>query len=123
MGDDLISPKFVEIFDTYFPYYLSLGMSYNEFWNERPELCKAYRKAHEIKLNRTNEELWMQGGYIRDAVASVVGSMFSKTEIKYPSEPYPITKEKAEAKREEEAKKKFERMKAFMESRAKKEVK
>ncbi len=115
MGDDLKSPKFVEIFDNYFPIYLSYGMSYEEYWNERPELVKAYRKAHEINLNRKNEELWMQGAYIRDAVASTVGSMFSKTPIKYPEEPYPITQRQVESKREREARKKYERMKAIME--------
>ncbi|WP_407453567.1 hypothetical protein [Methanobrevibacter sp.] len=90
-------------------------MSYEEYWNERPELVKAYRKAHEINLNRKNEELWMQGAYIRDAVASTVGSMFSKTPIKYPEEPYPITQRQVESKREREARKKYERMKAIME--------
>jgi hypothetical protein len=98
-------------------------MSYEEYWNERPSLCKAYRKAHEIKLNRTNEELWMQGLYVRDALASTVGSMFSKHAIEYPNEPYPITDKQAELKKEREAKKRFERMKAIMEMATKKEVK
>lgn len=115
MGDCLISPKFVEIFDNYFPIYLSYGMSYHEYWDERPELVKAYRKAHEINLNRKNEELWMQGVYMRDAISSTVGSMFSKKEIKYPEEPYPITQRQVESKREREARKKYERMKAIME--------
>ena len=115
MGDDLKSPKFVEIFDNHFPIYLSYGMSYNEYWNERPELVKAYRKAHEIKLARKNEELWMQGVYVRDALSSTVGSMFSKKEIKYPEEPYPITQRQVESKKEREARKRYERMKAMME--------
>ena len=115
MGDYLTSPKFVEIFDNYFPIYLSYGMSYEQYWNDRPELVKAYKKAHEINLARKNEELWMQGVYVRDALSSTVGSMFSKKPIEYPKEPYPITQRQVESKREREARKKYERMKAIME--------
>ena len=114
MGDCLTSPKFVEIFDNYFPYYLSYGMSYNEYWNERPELVKAYKKAHEIQLARRNEELWLQGAYIRESIYSSVGNMLSKKTIEYPKEPYPITKHQLEMKREAEARRKYERMKAIM---------
>ena len=115
MGDCLTSPKFVEIFDTYFPYYLSYGMTYEQYWNDRPELVKSYRKAHEIKLSRKNEELWLQGAYIREAIYSSVGNMMSKKTIEYPKEPYPITKHQLEMKREEERRRKFERMKTIME--------
>lgn len=120
MGDYLISPKFVEIFDTYFPYYLSYGMSYDEFWNGRPELVKAYKKAYEMKLNQKNWELWMQGMYIHAGVDVSLAKLMGNKQAKYLEEPLPITEKQLEEKREEEARKKFEKIKAIMKAKAKK---
>ncbi len=117
MGDYLESPKFVDIFNTYFPIYLSYGMSYSEFWDGSPDLAIAYKKAHELNLRRRNEELWLEGVYVRYALLSTVGNMFkgkSQETIEYPTEPLAITQKEVEAKKEREAKAKFDKMKAMM---------
>jgi hypothetical protein len=57
----------------------------------------------------------MQGVYIREALLSTVGNMFSgkgTTPIEYPNEPYPITEDQIEEKKEREHKSMEERMKA-----------
>lgn len=96
---------------------MSIGMTYDEFWNQDVAMVRAFRKADEIRRQRQNEMLWMQGIYVRDALLATVGNMFSgkgSKPITYPKEPYPVTtvqvaeKEKAERKRMEE------RMKADM---------
>jgi hypothetical protein len=94
---------------------MSIGMTYDEFWNQDVTMVRAFRKADELKRRRQNEILWMQGVYIREALLSTVGNMFSgkgSTPIEYPKEPYPITEEQVEEKKERERKSMEERMKA-----------
>ena len=94
---------------------MSIGMSYDEFWNQDVDLVRVYRKADELKRRRQNDALWMQGLYIRDALLSTVGNMFSgkgATPNEYPKEPYPITVEQIEEKEKEKHRIMEERMKA-----------
>lgn len=94
---------------------MSIGMTYDEFWNQDVTMVRAFRKADELKRQRQNEVLWMQGLYVREALLSTVGNMFSgkgATPIEYPKEPYPITAVQVEEKKEREQKSMEERMKA-----------
>ena len=94
---------------------MSIGMSYDDFWNGDVSMVKAYRKAYELNRRRQNELLWIQGLYVRDALISTVGNMFAgkgSTKQNYPAEPYPITMEEVAEKQEREAKRKEERLKA-----------
>ena len=103
--------------DKYFPIYLSYGMTDELFWNDRVELAKAYREAHEIKMKRKNEELWLNGIYQMEALRSTVGNLFLKKGAKpheYPREPVPITEEEIKARQKREAEARFEAMKQHM---------
>ena len=94
---------------------MSIGLTYDEFWNQDVTMVRAFRKADELKRRRQNEILWMQGVYIREALLSTVGNMFSgkgATPNEYPKEPYPITEEQIAEKKERERKSMEERMKA-----------
>lgn len=94
---------------------MSIGMTYDEFWNQDVAMVRAYRKSHELKRRQQNEVLWMQGLYVRDALSATVGNMFAEkgsTPIEYPNEPYPITAEQISEKKEAERRRMEERMKA-----------
>lgn len=66
-----------------------------------------------------NEELWLSGIYMREALASTVGNMFTKGEkYPYPSEPKPITGAEIEERKAREQKMKMEKMKARFVARA-----
>ena len=94
---------------------MSIGMTYDEFWNQDVAMVRAYRKSHELKRRRQNEELWMQGLYVRDALLSTVGNMFMDKSAKkneYPAEPYPVTAEQVAEKEAAENRKMEERLKA-----------
>jgi hypothetical protein len=94
---------------------MSLGMSYDEFWNQNVDMARAYRKADEFKRRRENEALWVQGLYIRDALICTVGNMFSSKSAQkheYPKEPYAITEAQIREREEREAKIREERIKA-----------
>lgn len=95
-----------------------MGMSYSQFWEDAPELVIAYRKADEIRKRRMNEELWLSGVYMSEAISATVGNMFSKTKYQYPSEPKPITKAEVEERREREQKLRMEKIKAAFTARA-----
>ena len=59
------------------PYYLSIGMSHEQYWNDDPWLADVFRKAHNLKVEMRNQELWLQGLYIHNAF-SVVMTNFGK---------------------------------------------
>lgn len=92
------------------PYYLSIGMSADEYWNASAFLAKSYREAYKLKARQANEQMWLQGQYIYAGLVSVFSDVFGKKGGKkpeYPKEPYDLglltDAEKAEkAKRERE---------------------
>ena len=113
------STNFTSIFEEVFPYYLAVGMSYEQFWYDPPELVIAYRRADEIKKRRVNEELWLAGIYTAEALASTVGNMFSKgSKYQYPAEPKPITVSEAKERQEREQRARMEQIKARFTARA-----
>ena len=91
------------------------GMSWREFWHGDPWAAVHYRDAHNLKRRMRNEELWLQGLYIRDAVESVMGSMNGKriSYLKQPLDIFPKTKAEKEAEIEAERKKLIEYLSAF----------
>lgn len=97
---------------------MSIGMTYDEFWNQDVELVGVYRKAQELRDRRRNQELWLQGMYIYEALCDaspLFRFSMKKGTIKpepYVKEPYPITSEEVRERDEREARKKEERLKA-----------
>lgn len=107
-----------DIFEQLCPYYMSIGMSYDDFWNGDVEMVKAYRKANELADKRRNFELWLQGSYFYEALCDaspLFRFSMKKGSIKpepYVKEPYPITAAEVREREERERKKKVERLKA-----------
>ena len=94
-------------------------MSYEQFWDGEPNMAAAYRKADQLRRKRENELLWLEGMYMREALASTVGNMFSKgNKHKYPTEPFPVTEDEVKERREREQKAKMERIKAAFTAKA-----
>ena len=94
---------------------MSIGMTYDEFWNQDVAMVGAYRKAYELRRRQQNELLWLQGIYVRDALMATVGNMFADKSSKkneYPAEPYPVTNEQVAEREAAENRKMEERMKA-----------
>lgn len=112
--------SYSEIFDKVFPYYLSIGMSAEQFWEGECFLVKAYREAERLRTDRKNQELWLQGLYIYEALCNVspVLHAFAKQGTKplpYPSEPYPITEQQLKRSQEEKEKQEWEKQKRSLE--------
>lgn len=115
--------SYAEVFDAKFPYYLSIGMTEEQYWDRDCTLTRAYRKAEELRRERANQEMWLQGMYVYDAISRLTPILhpFAKKGTKaqpYAEEPYAITKKTAqEAKQRKEkaaAEKGLRYMQAYM---------
>lgn len=133
MGDELVSgsppqngdgqnvpvSSYTSEFEKCLPYYLSIGMSWEQFWHGDPEMARFYRQAHEMQLKQKNFELWLQGRYVYEAIGDMAPVLhaFAKegsTPTPYPSEPYPITEKDVREREERERREKYERIKAYV---------
>lgn len=87
---------FRKIFDEAFPSYLAMGMTYDEFYNKDHTLAIAYRKAFEKKREKENQDMWLLGAYVYQAIARVspLFNPFSKhpKPDDYMDKPFPIYK-------------------------------
>lgn len=107
------------MFEEICPYYLAMGMTYEQFWVDDPGLARMYRRADSIRRKRMNEELWLSGIYVAEALSATVGNMFTKGQKhQYPAEPMPITKDEIEERKEREYRLRMEKIKAAFTSRA-----
>ena len=43
-------------------------MTFDQFWNQDVELVKAYQEANKIKRDLRNQDMWLQGAYIYEAI-------------------------------------------------------
>lgn len=114
-------PTYTEQFYEVFPYYLAIGMTYDQFWNDDVELVKYYRKADEMRTERRNQELWLQGMYVYEAFcdASPLLHAFAKKGVKahpYSDRPYSLTEKAKERAEEDKARANAEKGKKLMEA-------
>ena len=111
---------YTEQFYEHFPYYLSIGMTYEQYWESDPMLAKYYRKADEMKNDRKNQELWLQGMYIYEALCDVSPIMTAIPKkgakpLPYPEKPYTVSEKQRKRAVVDKDKKIAEKGKMFME--------
>ena len=103
-------------FEELCPFFISIGMTYEQFWEGDLEITKYYLKAYKMKSKREAElkewHMWKQGVYMYEALCDVspILHAFSKKGAKplpFPDKPYGI--EQFEEKTEEEEKNKLEK--------------
>lgn len=112
---------YTERFYEQFPYYLAIGMTPEQYWEGDPALAKYYRKADEIKLERLNQEKWLQGMYIYEAIcdASPILHSFAKKGTKphpYTDKPYSLTDRERKQEKVSKEKETFDKGKRLMEA-------
>jgi len=88
------------------PDYMAMGMTWDDYWNGDPQMTVAFRKMHRLKQESRNQEMWLQGMYIYEALLDV-SPMFhdlvkEPKPIPYPAKPYPISKTDSEKRKEQE---------------------
>lgn len=96
-----------ETFEKACPIYMSYGMSYDEFWHGEAYRTRFYREMHKLKVRQKDEEMWIQGMYIYEALCDVspILHAFSKKGTKplpYAEKPYMTTAPSLQTKEEKE---------------------
>lgn len=121
-GGEVTAPlkTYTEKFNEFFPYYLSIGMTEEQYWDRDSNLVVAYRKAEDLRNNRRNQEMWVQGAYIYDVLCRVspIFHDFAKKGTKptpYIPEPYALTEKEVEFKQIQKEKKTFDKGKKMLE--------
>lgn len=79
--------------DVLFPQALMYGMTYEQFWNDDPQIfwvyANAYNKIKEIEFKEKNYMMWLNGQYTLLAMAQVMTNAFSKSKKNvYPKQPF-----------------------------------
>lgn len=113
--------SYTESFYKVFPYYLSIGMTYDQYWNEDSTLVIYYREAEELRLEKQNQLAWLQGMYIYDAIGRISPALNPavKKGVKpqpYIENPYPITDRSKEEVQKQKEKNEAMKAKNFMET-------
>jgi hypothetical protein len=98
-------------------------MTPEQYWDGDCTLVKYYRKAEELRNEKRNQELWLQGMYIYEAICDVAPILhaFAKKGTKptpYSSKPYALTAKQVKRDEEEKQRKLAEKGKRFMEAMA-----
>ncbi len=91
-------------------------MTYEQFWIGDPFLVVPYRKVHELRIEQRNQELWLQGLYIYNAVSVAINNAFSKQKEKYINKPlqlFPPSEDERKAQIEENNRRLVARLNAF----------
>ena len=104
-----INPKkktWAETFDELLPYYLSLGMSPDEYWHGDPWLVQVYLEAQKHKRQRESEAMWLNGLYIESAFGVVLARAFGDKNAAYLPEPINVIPKTEEQIREEQIREK-----------------
>jgi hypothetical protein len=112
--------SYSQVFEEMFPVYLALGMTADQYWHDDCMLARAYREADEIRQRRRNQELWLQGMYVYEAICDCAPLLhaFAKRPKPQPysSAPYPITPQEVKEKKARDAKAAYEKRKAKVEA-------
>lgn len=111
---------YTKVFEESFPFYLAIGMSSAEYWSGDPSLVRYYRKAYKIRQDEINNNAWLQGLYIYDAVSTAVHNALRGKNSKareYAKQPYNFeNKEKSELEKAKEVEIEQEKALAWMEN-------
>jgi len=93
----------IEYLNQLFDYALSIGMTYDQYWYEDTDLLIHYIKAEQYRLKRFNQQAWVQGLYVYQAIGCLVPILnpLSKEHKARPylKEPFPSSKEEVEERR------------------------
>lgn len=116
-------PSFREVFEKEAAYYLSIGMTYEQYWYGDVWIVEQFREADRLRQERANMESWLNGIYHYDALCCALTNAFRKKSdkpAKYPEKPYELFKrEKTEDEKQKEAEEERKKAIAYFNSFAK----
>lgn len=96
-------------------------MTYDQYWNDDCMLVKYYREADKMRYERMNQQLWLQGMYVYNAIccAAPIFHPFAKkgtTAAPYPDKPYALSADSVRESKKEKEKSSFDKGMMFMQN-------
>lgn len=79
--------RYSDKFEELCGFYLSLGMSYEDYWDGDACMVKYYRDKDKLDRERKNYDLWLQGAYIYEVLLDVF-PVFNPLSAKKKPTPY-----------------------------------
>lgn len=111
---------YTEIFEEAFSFYLAIGMSSAEYWESDCSLTRYFRKAYKMKQEEINNNAWLQGMYIYDAISTALHNALrgkNAAPKDYAKQPYNFgNKEKSEFEKAKEVEIEQQKAAAWMEN-------
>lgn len=109
-----------EVFEENFPFYLAIGMSPTEYWTGDSTLVRYYRRAYLIKQENENNNAWLHGLYVYDAISTALSNALRGKGVSakdYAKKPYDFkNRVKSEAEKQHEVDIEQQKAAAWMES-------
>ena len=109
-----------EVFEENFPFYLAIGMSPTEYWTGDSTLVRYYRRAYLIRQENENNNAWLQGLYVYDAISTALANALrdkGASAKDYAKKPYDFkNRVKSEAEKAHEVDIEQQKAAAWMES-------
>ena len=119
------APRFAytQKFYDVFPYYLAIGMTPEQYWEGDCELVRYYRKAAQIRQDLKNQDAWLQGMYVYQAIGNLAPILraFAKKGVKaipYPDQPFDFDPKQKAERQEAKRGKQDEKAKAYFQALA-----
>lgn len=101
-SSNVVNKTYTEIFDEVCPYYMSIGVTYEEFWYGDFAICKYARKAEKLRRKKANQEMWWNALYMFRTMLDVAPAFRDfgdgkKTKISFSTEqPFPMDSKESE---------------------------
>lgn len=54
---------------------MALGMTYEQYWYDSPYLIKSFEKAHDLRNQQKNQEMYVMGCYVFDAITTALSNV------------------------------------------------
>lgn len=77
------------------------GMTYEQFWYDDPWMVREFKQTFLLRQRKRNEEMWIQGAYIANAVTVAIINTFGSKKTNYLNAPIDIYP-KSESEKQEE---------------------
>lgn len=113
---------YTDTFEKVCPYYMTMGMSLDEFWNQDPVYARFYRQSYKMKRKVDNEKAWLQGLYVYHAInklAPILNAFADPDYVEaYDKRPIPLTEEELEEAKKQDELEEAEKMRRYMMEKA-----
>lgn len=115
--------RYSERFEELAGWYMSIGMSYHDYWDGDADMPKYFRDKYKAENDIINYRLWILGSYIYEAILDASPAlnplMKDHTPVPYRANPFPLDDKEKQRLEKLEEKNKFNKAVSSMKGWAK----